>query len=391
MKQLGKFCLVVLSLFATTAGATKVPIPLDGATLNVSFQLQPWLQISQNGAPDGTDPNYDVYLRRIRLLVNGDLSKNFSYLVQLDNPSFGRRGNLTGRVLFQDAWVGWAPTGNTGDNVVFIDAGLLLLPISRHLLQSTTSFTTVDAHAESFRGMRETPAFRDLGVSVRGWALGKKIGFRGGIYEGVRGTAGDFSATNPNGGLNPHGHPRLAGFVNFDILGSEEGAWLYHGIYWAEKPIVTVGVGAVYQSLSTRGPNGVTDSRTESADVFAELPFSAEQEVIFQATGYRNDYGLGSRDTGFGGFADLGYRYGAFEPYVSYEFFSGDVCPADAPADTVCSQTGLADSRMFRAGIDWFINKNLNHLKVEYAVGRSQVALNQTSLWSLTAQWNFLF
>ena len=97
------------------------------------------------------------------------------------------------------------------------------------------------------------------------WRNVEKIGFRGGIYEGVRGTAGDFNATtNPNGGLNPHGNPRLAGFVNFDILGSEEGAWLYHGIYWADKPILTVGVGAVYQSLSTRGPNGVTDSRMES-------------------------------------------------------------------------------------------------------------------------------
>lgn len=392
MKHLTRVLAVVVSLFATVAGATKIPIPIEGSSLNLGIQLQPWILITQNAAPDAVSPNYDLFLRRARVVINGDAGQYFSYLVQFDNPSFGRRGNITGRAIIQDAWVGWAPTGISGPNVLYIDAGYLLLPISRHLLMTTTNFTTVDAHADSFRGMRETAAFRDLGVSLRGWALDKRIGFRGGIYEGVRGTTGAFDATNnPNAGLNPHGHPRLAGFVNFDLIGSEEGTWLYQGTLWAEKPVVSVGLGGVYQSLSTRGPNGITDSKMASADVFADFPFSSSQEIVFQTTGYRNDYGLGSKDTGWGWFADLGYRIRAFEPYVSYELFSGDACPTDAPAGTVCSQAQTADTRMFRIGLDYFINKNLNHVKAEFAIGRSLLALSKPSTWSITAQWNYNF
>jgi hypothetical protein len=113
------------------------------------------------------------------------LPPSFSYLVQIDNPNFGKFGNFNGRAIVQDAWVGWAPTGIKGGTVVYIDAGILLMPISHHLLESTTNFITADAQIDAFRFPGSVfPAFRDTGVQVRGWALDKKIGFRGGVYEG---------------------------------------------------------------------------------------------------------------------------------------------------------------------------------------------------------------
>src|SRR3989441_7727908 len=185
MKATLKAVLATSLLLAPAALATKIPIPIEGATLNVSVQVQTQALIMENGAPNGTDASYDIFVRRTRLLANGAINQNFSYLLQIDNANFGKFGNFGGRAIVQDAWIGWAPTGITGGNVLYIDAGLLVMPISHHLLESTTNFITADAQIDAFRFPGNIfPAFRDTGVQMRGWALDKKIGFRGGVYEG---------------------------------------------------------------------------------------------------------------------------------------------------------------------------------------------------------------
>ena len=99
MKVTSKALLAASLLLAPAAFATKIPIPIEGATLNVSVQVQVQALINQNGAPNGSDPSYDIYARRTRILVNGDISQNFSYLFQIDNANFGKFGNFTGRAI----------------------------------------------------------------------------------------------------------------------------------------------------------------------------------------------------------------------------------------------------------------------------------------------------
>src|SRR5437764_9038613 len=177
MKATLKAVLATSLLLAPAAFATKVPNPVEGATLNVSVQVQTEALVNENGTPNGKDPSYDIFVRRTRLLANGDINQNFSYLIQVDNANFGKFGNFTGRAIVQDAWIGWAPTGITGGNVLYIDAGLLLIPISHHLLESTTNFITADVHTDEFRfpghGFR---AFRATGVQLREWSLAKRTG-----------------------------------------------------------------------------------------------------------------------------------------------------------------------------------------------------------------------
>src|SRR3954466_15410908 len=200
MKATLKAVLATSLLLAPAAFATKVPIPVEGATLNISVQVQTQVLLNESGAPNGTDMSYDLYVRRTRILANGDISQNFSYLLQIDNANFGKFGNFTGRAIVQDAWIGWAPTGITGGNVIYIDAGLLLIPISRHLPHSTTNFITADVHTDEFRFPgNQFQGLRDTGVQVRGWWLDKKVGFRGGVYEGYAPitTPGIAATTNP--------------------------------------------------------------------------------------------------------------------------------------------------------------------------------------------------
>jgi hypothetical protein len=382
MKATWKALLATSLLIAPAAFATKVPIPVEGASLNVSVQVQTEAMVTENGAPNGTDTAYDVFVRRTRILVNGDISQNFTYLLQIDNANFGKYGNYTGRAIVQDAWVGWAPTGITGGNVLYIDAGILLIPISHHLLESTTNFVTADVHADEFRfAGNPFPANRNTGIQLRGWWLDKKIGFRGGVYEGYApvlqaapplgtGAAGQCSATGA-GCITPKRYPQFAGFVNFDIIGSEEGGWLYGAYKWGKEPILSVGVSGIYQANALKSPFGnLANQRLASADVYLNFPQSEAAELVIEAVGYLNGNGSGSANTGTGFFADVGYRFGWVAPYVSYSYFNSKGCEdlfLTTAQTTTCNNTvHTADSRNFKAGINLFFNKNLNHLNFEF-------------------------
>jgi hypothetical protein len=425
MKATCRALALVLFLAPAASFATKIPIPIEGATLNVSFQLQTQVLFNQNGTPDGQNPSMDIFVRRSRLLVNGDINQNFTYLIQIDNPNFGKYGNYTGRAIVQDAWIGWAPTGITGNNVVYIDAGILLVPISHHLLESTTNFITADVHTDSFRFPGNNfPNLRETGVQVRGWALDKHIGWRGGIYEGGYAP----SVLTPR--VTPKRYPQFAGFINFDIIGSEEGGWLYGAYKWGKDPILSIGGSTIYQSQAITNYTGtsLTDQRLHSLDVYLNYPMG-DSELVVEVTGYRNansGSSSGSANTGYGFDADVGYRFGPFAPYVSYSYFQADDCDSGLPAAdlAVCAPiVETANSRNIKAGLNFFFNKNLNHLNIEFqanhglsAYGPANVAatagyvplaldpvtpgglrrafnanLRNPAFWSVLLHWNVLF
>ena len=411
--------LIATSLFLAPAAsyATKVPIPIEGATLNVSVQVQTQALFTENGNPAGDSWATDLYVRRTRVLVNGDISQNFSYLLQIDNPNFGKFGNYTGRAIVQDAWIGWAPTGITGPTVFYVDAGILLIPISHHLLESTTNFVTADVHTDEFRFPGNAfPNLRETGVQLRGWALDKKIGFRGGIYEGYAPlqTAGIAATTTPANTCVPPGttpatgvgvtpapvcvtpnrNPQFAGFVNLDIIGSEEGGWLYGAYKWGKDPILSVGASTVYQSKALKNLYGsLTDQRLHSVDLYINLPMTEAAELVIEATGYLNENGNGSANTGVGAFADVGYRFGSIAPYVAASYFQASDCDnggLSAAQITSCATTSAsrphtADSRNFKAGLNFFFNKNLNHLNLEFQANHGQSAFGSQSLTAANA------
>jgi hypothetical protein len=300
--------------------------------------------------------------------------------------------------LLQDAWIGWAPTGITGPNVVYLDAGLLLIPISRHLLESTTNFITADVHTDTFRGISATtfPGLRDTGVQLRGWVLDKKIGFRGGVYEGVR-QIGAPAAGTP--ALNPNSLPQFAGFVNFDIIGSEEGGWLYGAYKWGKDPVDSIGGSGLYQQkvLFNAPTRTLSDQGLFSADAYVDLPMTEQAELVFSGTVYFNRNGNNSPNTGIGFQSDLGYRYTFVAPYVSYEYFSADKCDANLTT-AQCAPVGSLDSRNFKAGLNFFFNKNLNHLMAEFFINHGQsanqtsaITLAKTATHGLLLHWNVLF
>jgi hypothetical protein len=410
--------LALALLLAPAAYATKVPIPIEGATLNVSVQIQSQMQINQNGTPDGTNPSYDFFMRRTRILVNGDISQNFTYLFQIDNANFGKFGNFALRAIIQDAWVGFAPGGITGGSVLYFDAGILLIPISHQLLMSTTNFVTADVQTDGFRFLNNNyQGLRDTGIQIRGWALDKKIGFRGGVYEGntpasvvVGGApaqlnqataAGANVACTPATCITPKRNPMFGGFINFNIIGSEEGGWLYGAYKWGKDPILSVGFADNYQSLAVRnfGNGNLNDQNIFSADVYLNLPLGGEAgEVVLDATYYQSSNGGNSGNTGQGVSAALGTRFGKVGVYVAGDYFSSQDCDTTAPGvgattpggtlaiQTACLTGGNftapgnltvvgphgADTREAKVGLTYWFNKNLNHMNLEWIQSHGQ-------------------
>ena len=376
----------LLCLLSAAANAVAVPLPTKDATLNLVVTIQPQVQINQNGAPNGTDPSYDVFVRRTRLQANGDVGSNWSYYFQVNYANFGKFGNYTGRMIVQDAWVAWGPFGTKGDNVLLVEGGLIFYPNSRFTITSSSNQPTVDSHPDMLRGFTSAvyPGTRSTGVQARGWFLDKKLGFRGGVYEGVQPGA---SLPNASTGLNPRRNPAVALFANFDIIGSEEGSYLYQSIYFAKDPILSVSLAGTYQSQALRVVKGLTDQKSLTSTVFLDYPLSEQQELVAILGGYLYGNGTGSRDTGKGFSADLGFRYEFVRPYVSYEYFTSDDCPSDALPTQCVAATGagatgihLADSRNVRAGLDFYINKAQNHFMVEFSLNRGQSAFGQQAV-----------
>src|SRR6266852_2928127 len=358
--------LLVAVFFSTGASATKVPIPIEGASLNILVQVQAQALVNQASTPDGLNPSFDVFIRRTRLLATGDISPSVDYLFQVDNANFGKYGDYGAakRAIVQDAWIGWSPTGWTGGTMLEIDAGILLVPISRHMLQSTTNFITADAMTDAFRFPgNPTQPFRDTGVQIRGWVLDKKIGFRGGVFEGyqpidVQGGVACVPGT-ANTCTNPKRLPALRGFVNIDLIGSEDGVgiangWLYGSYKWAKDPVLSVNVAANYQSQSVRnGFGNLADQRLLAAGVYLNFPMSEAAELEYEGTLYLNGNGTSAANSGTGFSTALGYRFGPIAPYAGYDYFQSANC--DDPTLSAAQQTACdgSNSRNIKAGLNF--------------------------------------
>ena len=340
------------------APAAGLKIGDDDTHVKIALLLQGWSTFTAEGAPDPDSLDTDFYLRRMRVLLFGQLNDKVNFFVETDNPNFGKQGDFSSRTFVQDAWVEF----NLHD-ALQIDVGMLLVPFSHHGMQGAVSLHSLDYHA----GLIRYPAgshmvWRDFGVMVRGLLWAERIEYRLAVLNGVRGGADD--------SRNPNDWPRLTARLTANLFDAEGGAgtggFFYDGLYLEMKNgevvstrrILSLGLSADWQkdlNVDLDGAGGVEergDYFALSADLFWDLPLDAGRRLGLsgQVNFYYYDHGDRERSfyealegfhseyTGYGLLSEAGLRYDAFEVLLSLDWF--EATRADGNAGDLLSIYG---------------------------------------------------
>lgn len=363
LRSLPRWMLFVALLTALPAAAGKIQLG-DDAVLNVNALLHPQMQLVKDGAPLG-GVGTDFYLRRVRLLVFGSITKRLSFFIDTDQPNLGKNGDWTPAFFIQDATVAYEVADKT-----WVEAGFILAPLSHQSLQGAIALHTVDYHSDLIRfPLGVGKVWRDMGVQVRGFA--GPLTYRAALLNGVEGSRLENGQV-----VNPDDLPRFVGHARYNVFGREEDLFL-RGIYFTDHPLLSFGIGGDYQYSAIATASGVHDAVALAADVFLDLPVGADQEFIFQSNVFSWQQGYDNPRSGTGFFVELGYRIGIVEPVLSGEYFNGRV---DAQ-----------DLLTLRPGFNLWFQKHTFNLKTEVALSRAGDLSNASTGITGTAQLQLFY
>ena len=275
-----------------------------------------WLD---NTAGDAT--SRDLFLRRLRLLLGGQVTPKLTFFLDTDSPNLGRGtadgGKVEADVYVQDLVV----TYSFSDQLRF-DGGLLLIPSSYNSGQSAATLLPVDYGPYSFLSSQPTTSKvgRDYGLLARGLLFGQHLEYRAGVFQGYRGQG----STEPFRTV-----ARVAWYPLEPITG-----FFYPGTSRGEKRIVSVGATLDCQD----------DYSSLGADLFVDLPVGKDG-VTFQVDGVRWDGGetftqLPEQDT--------------LLVEAAYHFNRVKLSPFAQLATRDYKVAGQADEEQLRVGLAWW-------------------------------------
>ena len=244
-------------LFAATSA-------LAGPRLDISedshLQIGALGQVHANFTEDAAD-EHDLYLRRARLILSGQVMDGLKFFMETDNDNAGRSGTTGVSTDIQDAFV----EQRLADGH-FLQGGLLIVPFSFENAASAASLLGNDYNLETLK-FAETFAFRDYGVIFRG-AFGKRFAYRVGAFDGYDDKAG---TKNPEAGIRGTGH------LAVNLLGEVENGWFFTQERLEETSYLSIGAGVDNQKeasrlVSTNAPPEIVDNEAFVADFQSGFP-----------------------------------------------------------------------------------------------------------------------
>ena len=283
-------CALVAGALTIMAGVVHAQASIRvGDDVNIRFGalLQGWADWTQDPVTEGYAQN--LYLRRVRLLVGGQVARNVTFFIETDNPNLGRAPkNLGTGFIVQDALA-----EVKFSDPLTISAGLMFVPFCRNCIQSAATLLSLDYSSFSFVATPATQSSvgRDIGFQAKGYFNGNRIEYRVGAFQGSRATLAD--ARRPLRGV---------GRLQVNLLDAETPGIFYTGTYLGTKRVLAIGGGIDMQAGPGDNYRGwaidgfldhpLTDSvsLTAQVDYFSydggqALPTLAEQTAIFAEAG----------------------------------------------------------------------------------------------------------
>jgi hypothetical protein len=329
---------LVLSVAARPAAAQWVIESKDQqASLRFGFLIQPQLELLETADQQATSTN--LFIRRLRLVIGGTLGERWSFFFETDSPNLGKvnpnAGISTpglkdqGDLFVQDAYLTYSR------GMAFkVDAGMMMLPHSRHGTQSAATLLAIDYAPYSFvdSGPGGERGGRDYGVQLRGYPAGQKLEYRLAVSQGVRGA----EARNPF---------RITGRAVYYPFGAETG-FFYAGTFQGTKRQLGFGGGFDVQE----------DARIYSADAYFETPiFKGQQGFTVQFNWMRYDGGA---------FLPALPKQDAFLVEAGYHVWNHRLTPFAQYQARDFASTAVPGQDALQAGVAWWLAGHQRNLKL---------------------------
>ncbi len=342
MSRWGIATLLVIALVAgTTQAGPKWELGED------SWMTAGFLgQVHGSYTDGGTDP-YDVYLRRGRIIVAGQVMDGVKFFVETDNDNAGKRGTSVSTDI-QDAFIDLRIL----DSDHWVEVGLILLPFSFENRSSATSLLGLDYNAETIKFVN-TFVWRDYGAELRGSFFNKRVSYCVGAFDGY-----DMA----DGAKNPDADMRFTGHVAVNLVGDAESGWFYGQNRQGADPYVSLGAGCDVQDKATLAslpvPEGSaplsveTDSEAWVIDMQSGFDLGCS-DVTLNAAWFEWDNSTFKGNTGF---VEAGVQSGK-------TMVSGKVSVQDPD--------GPEHTEDYTAGIHYFMKQQNARCGIEYRWGDS--------------------
>lgn len=385
----GLLCLVAAGILCRPEGARGWTLELGpDVRLGITAYLQARARFAEGEAPDGRSFSKDFYLRRVRLILTGDLSRYFSFVVHTEQPDFGKGGKWDVAFFLSDAFA----TLRVREEFQ-VDAGRMLTPPGRQHFGSSSRLNGMDFQSPVVRWVPGTQHNgRATGVQVRGDVQGGKVGYRVGVFRGasarsLQQDAAGQAVTDREGRpvlvANPSSWPRVAGYLRYSPVGVEKGFYSV-GMHFADQPVVSLGAGFDVQPRGAmdrpavigpdgqvEDPGGLRTAWAVAADLFADIPVGAARDHEFVGLLLLSFYDHGrelawdavggsrtvpARTSGLGVAGEMGWRWRFLEPVFALDWVRG-------------RQAGT-DTLAVRPGFNFWIRKHSANVKMEFEARR---------------------
>ncbi len=250
------FLLRAMLVLLTVAAAPALAGPRwdfdDGANLQFSL-LGQFHAVTVAGA----EVDHDMYLRRGRLIFSGQIADGVKVFAETDNDNAGRSSAGGVSTDLQDIFVDLRLRGDH-----WLEAGLILLPLSFESTSSAASLLGLDYNAEVIK-LANTFVWRDQGLMLHG-SCSPRFAYRAGVFDGY-----EVGTTK-----NPEAAPRFTGHLEFAAVGTAPTAWFHGQERLGGDPYLLLGTGIDYQRRANRAgyvpltnPGWTIDSRAFVLDM----------------------------------------------------------------------------------------------------------------------------
>jgi len=207
-----------------------------------------WLKLSFLGQAhfkyeeDAADAE-DFYLRRGRIILNGQVMDGIQFFMETDNDNAGRSGTEPVATDIQDAFADFRLV-KTDLGEAWVAGGLILLPFSFENKSSAASLLGLDYNAEAIK-LVNSFVWRDYGAELHG-NCGKRVSYRVGAFDGYDRYASATIEKNPAAPL------RYTGHVAVNLLGQAETGSFYTQERLTTNNYISLGAGYDGQDRATR-------------------------------------------------------------------------------------------------------------------------------------------